>query len=142
MALTRTRFTRTNESSSLSDYELKRRNKMAEHAKVLRTLGLAKAQQEMTRQLQSSKSPEKTKSSKLKKAVAAPKTLRRSSRLWGAPVRIAVAEKRRLQDEKRKQKIGTDAAKRKRHLAARRKREAAIAAAAAERSLRAGHRAN
>ncbi|KAH7482439.1 uncharacterized protein KRP23_5607 [Phytophthora ramorum] len=127
-----------NEPSVLSEYELKRRNKMTENTKFLQSLG---AQLDM--KLQKKK---KQKSSKPKKATAAPaaKAVRRSPRLRDAPIRTAAAERERRREEMRKQKIKDFAAKKRRYWTARKKRivaDAAAAAAAAERSLRVENRA-
>ncbi|KAL4157603.1 hypothetical protein PRNP1_006620 [Phytophthora ramorum] len=125
-----------NEPSVLSEYELKRRNKMTENAKFLQSLG---AQLDMKLQ-------KKKKSSKPKKATAAPaaKAVRRSPRLRDAPIRTAAAEREKRREEMRKQEIKDFAAKKRRYWTARKKRivaDAAAAAAAAERSLRVENRA-
>jgi hypothetical protein len=133
MALTRKRP--NNEVAELSEYELKRRDKMMQNAAFLQSVGMARAQLDMKRGVS------KTERVKPKKATTAPKAVRRSSRLKAAPILNAAAERYIQREEKRKQEIVAIAANKRRFRAARRKREVAEATAEVERERRAEHRA-
>lgn len=125
----------------LSEYERKRRARVAANELFMKQLGINHAQQQLKQHVTSTAAQKRKKPTKPKKAAASREPLRRSTRVHKLPLLAAKAEREQRLIEKKQQELMLAEAKKRRNRVRRRKIRVAAEAAAAERARRAKNRA-